>query len=376
MQERRESVKIALVILHADPARGGAERYTVDLAVALAKRGHDVALLASSFAEGLQMPGVRRVVMRVKSFTRVGRYHQFLDSLDEHLAGEKYDIVHAMLPVRACDAYHPHAGLALAQARRTGLRMIFAPRRWAMARVERQLLAGDGKRSPPVVLSLSEYVKAEIVRHYPQLPTDRLATLFNAVDLEKFNPAVAPTGVVRASLDRDRVIGLFIGRDFKRKGLETAVEALGKFEQDGPVLAVVGRADFASYSITAPAQASIVALAAAGDPRPFYADADFFVLPTHHDPCSLVVLEALAMGVPVISTRFNGATEIMTDGVHGFVLSDPSDVDALAEAMRKMLDPERRAAMRQACRELRPRLSYEQHLERLEAIYQAAKSGK
>jgi UDP-glucose:(heptosyl)LPS alpha-1,3-glucosyltransferase len=218
-------------------------------------------------------------------------------------------------------------------------------------------------------------VKAEIVRHYPQLPADRLATLFNAVDLEKFQPA-PPSGVIRARLDRDGVIGLFIGRDFKRKGLETAVEALGKFENDGPALAVVGQEDFASYSITAPAQARIVALAAAADPRPFYADADFFVLPTSHDPCSLVVLEALAMGVPVISTRFNGATEIMTDGIHGFVLSDPGDVDALAEAMRKMLDPERRAAMRRACLELRPQLSYEQHLERLEAIYRAATSAE
>ena len=153
-------MNIALVILHADPARGGAERYTVDLAVALVKRGHDVSLLASSFADGLELPGVRRGVMRVKSFTRVGRYHQFLNSVDENLSGAKYEIVHAMLPVRECDVYHPHAGLALTQARRTGLRMVFAPRRWAMARVERQLLSGDEKQPPPVVLSLSEYVKA------------------------------------------------------------------------------------------------------------------------------------------------------------------------------------------------------------------------
>ena len=108
---------------------------------------------------------------------------------------------------------------------------------------------------------------------------------------------------------------------------------------------------------------------AAADPRPFYNDADFFVLPTRHDPCSLVVLEALAMGLPVISTKFNGACEIMTDGVHGYVLDDPADVDALAGAMRKLLDPRRRAEMSQACLELRPKLSYEHHLDRLEEIY-------
>jgi UDP-glucose:(heptosyl)LPS alpha-1,3-glucosyltransferase len=105
-----------------------------------------------------------------------------------------------------------------------------------------------------------------------------------------------------------------------------------------------------------------------------YREADFFVLPTKHDPCSLVVLEALAMGLPVISTVFNGATEIMKDGVHGFVLEDPEDVSALADAMRKMLDPQLRARMRQACLELRPRLSYEHHVDELLGIYERAGS--
>jgi UDP-glucose:(heptosyl)LPS alpha-1,3-glucosyltransferase len=105
------------------------------------------------------------------------------------------------------------------------------------------------------------------------------------------------------------------------------------------------------------------------DPRPFYREADFFVLPTRHDPCSLVVLEALAMGVPVISTKFNGACEIMTDGIHGYVLDDPMDVNALAAAMQKMMDTNRVAAMSRACIELRPELSYQRHVQRLNEIY-------
>jgi UDP-glucose:(heptosyl)LPS alpha-1,3-glucosyltransferase len=106
------------------------------------------------------------------------------------------------------------------------------------------------------------------------------------------------------------------------------------------------------------------------DPREAYRRADFFILPTHHDPCSLVVLEALVMGLPVISTRFNGACEIMTNGEHGLVLSDPNDIDALAETMKKMLDPQLRFHMSTACLELRPRLSYEHHVDRLIQIYE------
>src|SRR5689334_22569754 len=98
-------MKIALVILHADPSFGGAERYTVDLAVSLAMRGHDVRMAASSFADDL--PEDMRVSLDSGGArTRAGAYERFLDRLDAHLAEERYDAVHAMLPVRHCDVYH------------------------------------------------------------------------------------------------------------------------------------------------------------------------------------------------------------------------------------------------------------------------------
>ena len=70
---------IALVILHADPARGGAERYTVDLATALARRGHDVSLLATAHAAPIE--GVRNVTIDAPGLTRAGRYRSFLSAL-------------------------------------------------------------------------------------------------------------------------------------------------------------------------------------------------------------------------------------------------------------------------------------------------------
>ena len=110
-------MNIALVILRADPRSGGAERYTVDLAAALAASGHAVSLLASQFAEPL--PGVKFIALRAAAPTRLGRYLRFLSSLEQHLADHPHDVVHAMLPVRQCDIYHPHAGLA-AEAIRSG----------------------------------------------------------------------------------------------------------------------------------------------------------------------------------------------------------------------------------------------------------------
>jgi UDP-glucose:(heptosyl)LPS alpha-1,3-glucosyltransferase len=348
-------MRIALVILHADPARGGAERYTVDLAAALARRGHEVSLLASSFAAPL--PNVTGVTIEAPGLTRAGRYRSFLGAMDAHLASTSHDVVHAMLPVNRCDVYHPHAGMAAAAAQTWNVAL--NPRRGAMARSERTLLTGD---RPPITIALSEYVKRSILEHYP-LPDERLATLFNAIDLQRFQPAPPP--------GHDYVNGLFIGQDFERKGLMEALVAASMLKEPRLKVTVVGKRRL-GFRPPPDAAGQVSFAGEVGDPRPFYADADFFVLPTKHDPCSLVVLEALAMGLPVISTVFNGATEIMTDGVHGYVLKDPTDVNALADAMRKLLDPDRRRAMSEACLELRPQLSYEHHLDQLMNIYDRA----
>jgi UDP-glucose:(heptosyl)LPS alpha-1,3-glucosyltransferase len=372
-------MRVALVILHAEPARGGAECYTIDLAEALARRGHDVSLLASSFAG--EITGLRQVRLKCSGITKHGQYLSFLDALDDHLLRQRYDVVHAMLPVRRCDVYHPHAGIAAAMTHPSD--RLLRRRRWAMAEVERDLLAGEAGEAGdrPLVLCLSDYVR-ELIRPIYPLPDKRLPKLFNAVDLERFDARRYVGSDFRRRLrddpqhdfpvTDDDVLALMVANDFDRKGLRQAIEALAAVEEERLKLLVVGGDDEGAYVNHAAAMGLLDRCLIAGAlpaPQEAYAAADFFVLPTRHDPCSLVVLEALAMGLPVISTRFNGACEIMTDGVHGYILDDPEDASALAEAMRKMLDADHRRRMSDACLALRPRLSYEHHLDELLRIY-------
>ena len=359
-------MKVALVILHADPARGGAERSTADLAAALGRRaGFDVSLLYSA-GESSDEPAqvapaepFRRVELAAGGLTRTGRYHRFIRSLGRHLAAERYDVVHAMLPVPGCDLYHPHAGVAAEAARKWNA--AFNPRRLAMARVERRLLTNE---AGPVVLCLSDYVKRFVREHYP-LPDDRLVRLFNAVDLGRFTPP-------QDRPPSDWVNALIIAQDYERKGLREAITALANAGEPRLRLLVVGKQDPAAYAALARELGvadRIVFHPPTASPQDFYAQADFFVLPTKHDPCSLVVLEALAMGLPVVSTVYNGATEVMVDGTHGFVLKDPADVTTLADAMRTLCDDGHRLEMSQACLALRPALAYEHHLDELSRIY-------
>ncbi len=352
---------VALVILHADPARGGAERYTRDLAAGLVGRGHRVSVVAGTFAD---VPaGVTAVPVAATGATRVGRYARFLAGVDAATAGR--DVVHAMLPVRRCDLYHPHAGVAAEAVAAAGWAGRLNRRRTRFAAVERALLTGP---TPPVVLCLSGLIRAAVRHHYPTLGEHRLVTLFNGTDLARFDPTTEPDPgpAVRSRFGLSGPVGLMLAQDFRRKGLREAIAALAS--EPGWTLLVGGRDDagpFRRIAERARVADRVVFAGPVADPAAFYRAADFFVLPTRHDPCSLVVLEALAMGVPVISTRQNGACEVMADGVHGRVLPRPTA--GLGTAVRDVID--RRPAMAAACLELRPKLSQEHHLDAVERAY-------
>jgi UDP-glucose:(heptosyl)LPS alpha-1,3-glucosyltransferase len=376
-------VKIALIVEHADSSRGGAERYTVQLAAALASRGHRVTLIAR---EGAEPPnGVELVRLPARALVKTSRYARFLQMIDGHLRENSYGIVHAMMPVHQCDVYHPHAGLAAEAIERGHLKhgggvrqsvsrvtnQLHLRRRYFRS-VEKKLL---GRDDGPVVLCVSNLVKNEVRQHYP-LPEKRLAVLFNAVDLIRFDPEREPTA--REKIRRkhgiapDKIVALMVAQNFRLKGLAVAIDAAAILNDPRLMLLVVGKESPTPYERQAKKlgiENRIIFAGSTSDIYSYYAAADFFVLPTMRDSCSLVVLEALAMGVPVISTKTNGACEIMENGGHGFVLDDPQNAAALTQAMKQMMDEDFRQNCARASQQLRSRLAFEEHVEKLLAIY-------
>ena len=103
---------------------------------------------------------------------------------------------------------------------------------------------------------------------------------------------------------------------------------------------------------------------------------DFFVLPTYYDPCSLVVFEALACGLPVITTRCNGAGELISEGREGFVVDRPDDVEALASALERMTDDASRAAMSARATRLGREQSFDRHVARLVELFEEVAAEK
>lgn len=364
---------MALIIFHADPARGGAERYTFELAASLRDAGRDVSILAATFTGE---PPVRGVKLAHPGPIRTVQFHSFCESLMAHLGQERYDIVHAMLPVPqgACDIYHPHAGTA---AIRTSRRVTWwtNPRRWLMAHLERVMLTSA---DAPLTLTLSDVVERQLRAVYPAMPPDATARLFNGVDIARFDPDGPAADRVALGLARDDVAALFVSNNFRLKGLPQAITALAAANDPRLKLLVVGKDNERPARKLAEKLGvgeRVLWLGGRNDLPALYRTSDVLVLPTRRDSCSLVVLEALASGLPVMSTRQNGATEIMISGEHGYILDGPDD-PRLAESLRLMLDPDRRGRMRQACLSLRPALSWENHVAKLLDIYKKVENRK
>ena len=103
--------------------------------------------------------------------------------------------------------------------------------------------------------------------------------------------------------------------------------------------------------------------------RNAYFAADFLVHPTFYDPCSLVVLEALACGLPVITSRFNGASELLSPPSDGVVIDDPHDAPVLAAAMHRFTDRDYRTAASSAARQTGTRWTFEHHYQALLDVF-------
>jgi UDP-glucose:(heptosyl)LPS alpha-1,3-glucosyltransferase len=137
----------------------------------------------------------------------------------------------------------------------------------------------------------------------------------------------------------DRFVFLLVGNDWRKKGLFTLLDAMPHLADLPVMLLIAGSDETHSYRgqiQEAHLEDRVRFLPSRGDVCFYYAAADAYVGPSLEDTFAQPPAEAMACGLPVITTVTNGTAEIMTDGVDGILLSDPSDARALAAAMRSL----------------------------------------
>ncbi|MBN1817926.1 MAG: glycosyltransferase family 4 protein [Sedimentisphaerales bacterium] len=358
-------MRVAIIIERADVSLGGAERSVLELAGQLSTLGLEVTILAakgSMDAENVQVLCPKRRGKRTP-------LPAFDKALQQHFVAHRYDIIHSTLPFGFADVYQPRGGSyreAMLQNAASYEHPILAftkrrlhwinRKRTAMLRAERILC----RRDETIVAALSDYVKRKFQQHYG-LPDERIAVIPNGVRIRSQIDEKA-VDQLRARVLREMnlqevhqpALYLFAANNFRLKGLGPLLEALVMVRKsiDRPVCVLVaGSGNIRPYLRLAGKFGLSDRIAFLGKIHPIQhalAVADAAVLPTWYDPSSRFILEALAAGTPVITTRYNGAAEMYTDGRHGITLERPDDIERLAEAMAFYSDPENVELAREA----------------------------
>jgi len=360
---------------------GGQERWTESFATALHERGWEVHVVTRCV-----LPSDAVFPFRIHCVPSVARDpFRFAIEAQRLLAEIQPEVVHDMGDGWGGDLLHYHGGPypLLAERKLAALSPLYQPlKRWAWQvlphyRRRYRFAREQGRRHPGLLIALSRYQAGQIP-NLVGIPKERIRVVYNGVDIVRFSPAnkVLFREAVRDYLGVDKSVTLFlvVANHFALKGvpqLIRAVAELARKEKRVHLVVLGGRKGLGGWMARQSFRGGIPVtfLGWVEDPTPFYAAADVYVHPTFYDGCSLAVLEALATGIPVITTRYNGAGEIMEDGREGFVLPDPRDVRALREKLEVLLSPQLRKEMGVFAREKAILFRFERNVDEILHLY-------
>jgi UDP-glucose:(heptosyl)LPS alpha-1,3-glucosyltransferase len=323
------------------------------------RTGVDVRRFTLAEAGGSWLPaaggGVRgklALLARVVWFSTLGtrRARQYLRDHPEQLSVCHNDAL-------AGDVYVNHGIVQVAMRARGHyrLRMLRNPLHLFTATRDRLRYSRPGTHR--LVVNLVTAEERLLRETYPRLALPTVV-IGNGVDVERFRPPLpAERTQARERLglaEGDRLV-LFIGNEFGRKGLPALVEAVGALPPEVHLVVVGGTADLIAAEAARPSATALgVRLRFAGahpDPRPWLHAADVLAVPSAYESYGLVVLEALACGVPVVATPTGCVPDVVTDGLNGAVVDGTPA--GLAAGLRRALalDPAVSRPAARACAE-------------------------
>lgn len=374
-------MRIGLVIESLDPRRGGAEQWTYQFAHWLVAAGHEVHVVASRFALTAQQSGLVAHLLPGQP-SRI----EFAEAARHKLDSLGLDVIHDMGYGWHCDVFQPHGGSRQAAFEQNLLMLPpwirnlkrraagWLPRYREFDALLRRQYADDGR----VFVAISQMVANDLQRFH-RVRREQIRLVYNGVDVMRFSPE--RRGRLRATtrrnlgVDEHQVLVAIVAHNFRLKGVPVLLAAVGRLAIQGlPVrLAVIGGQPHQGwFRLANRCRAGSVTtfVGSVDDAEPYYAAADVYAQPTFYDPCSLVLLEALASGLPVVTSRFNGAGELVTEGLEGFVMANPADTDRLADRLRTLMDPVVRSHMSAAARRLALHHTFERNCREILTVYE------
>jgi len=347
---------------------GGAEAYLKRLALGLCDAGHQAHLVTTPEWPANEWPFGPVACVPGKSPM------QFADEVEKLRPRLECDVIMSLERVWRCDVYRAGDGVHRAWLDRrakfggTMERIAVALNRKhrALLQLEDSLFRHGGACR---VIANSKMVQREMIDRY-SYPADQIDVVYNGVPVESFRSIPEKRANSRSALGltAEEVAILFVGSGWERKGLRFAIDAVEACGDPRMRLLVAGKGNKSKH------RSSVARFLGVVEDLPgLYAAADIFLLPTIYDPFSNACLEAIAAGIPVITTSANGVSEIIENGTHGGVVDDPGEIGALADALKFWSEPDRRIAARAPLRDLAAQFDISGNVARtLEILLQAA----
>lgn len=312
--------------------QGGAEKYARLLAYAFHEKGCQVRVLTTEPVEGTFPFEV--ISYAPKSKTSVSRLWDFESFCDEYLKAHPTDIVFGHDRNR-CQT-HLRAGSGVHKAflshrkeyepKWKTFRHMLNPLHTSLLHIEK---TGFEHPDLKVLFVNSNLVKDEILSHYVIDP-NKIAVIHNGVEWHSFQADFD----TRTSSDRFEF--LFIGNNFARKGLKPLLKGLALLPKDSYHLTVLGHDKHQKHFERLARGLNVTFAGPQKNIRPYLQKADSLVIPSYYDPFANVTVEALAMGLFVISSKSNGGCEVLTKET-GHIIEDLSSPDSMKTALETAL---------------------------------------
>ncbi|HLF86630.1 MAG TPA: glycosyltransferase, partial [Nitrospiria bacterium] len=329
-------------------------RYAVNLSGTLLCEGHEVHIFANKWDTPKESNSELGHTCLKYHHVPIGRGPRVLRLFLFHLAcqrelkKERFDIVHALTQTCPADIYRMSDGLfrhwLVTKYPNPMYRLFICLLRPVLIFnliLEKRIFRPGGCR---YLIANSNLCRQQAESYYSVHP-ERIEVIYNGVDLDTFNRgAKAFRSKIRMAynIPEDAPLLLFVSMNFARKGLSELIRSLPLVRTSFPGLRlmVVGKGDPVPYRRAAGTLGMEEVLVFAGPAKetaPFYGAADLFVLPTHYDPFANVCLEAMACGLPVVTTRQNGASELIEEGVNGYIIAHAEKIEEMAKKIIQSL---------------------------------------
>lgn len=372
-------MRIALVTRRFDPAGGGTERDLIITARLLSRAGHRVIIYAAEMRATTAEWPLRRVA--APRLSRALRLLWFARVAGAAARREGADVVLSFARIIDADILRSGGG-AHSSYLRAARQWQFTPARLAMRlspyhRIQ-TLVERRGFRSPRLkrAIAVSNLVRNDLMQTFALAPAQAV-TLYNGVDLEHFVPTqdMAERIAIRREcgvIDSQPIV-MFVGNGFARKGLRFLLEGWPEISGDARLIIVGTDQAAASYQRLARRLGlhdRVSFLGRRADVARLLRGADAFALPSLFEPFGNVAMEAMASGVPVLTSAQSGVAEVVPGSMREYVVQDPTDRADLTSRLNGLIAAAPR--LRNAAREAAERFTWARHARELLAIVEAA----